>query len=125
MIFASRSSDSSSSKRMPLTVPAVPTGMNTGVSITPRRVVNKPARASPDWAWSSNSIGAIRRVLPQRRKDAKENLDRLIPLRLCAFAGELLMFFDNPQRRRKEVKLLPQTIQHVSLVREMQSRFPT
>ena len=31
--------DSSSSKRIPFTVPAVPTGMKTGVSITPRRVV--------------------------------------------------------------------------------------
>src|SRR6185503_5827834 len=49
MILAS-SSDSSASKRMPLTVPAVPTGMKTGVSIWPRRVVNTPARASPDWA---------------------------------------------------------------------------
>jgi hypothetical protein len=30
---------------MALTVPAVPTGMNTGVSTTPRRVVSLPLRA--------------------------------------------------------------------------------
>src|SRR5829696_7497461 len=108
MIFASRSSDSRASKRMPFTVPAVPTGINTGVSITPWRVVNTPARASPCWAsMSKRNAGIV----------------TLISLRLCAFAGELLVFFNDPQRRRKEIKLLPQTVHDVPLVREMQSRF--
>ena len=35
MIRASSSGDSNSSKRIPFTVPAVPTGMKTGVSISP------------------------------------------------------------------------------------------
>src|ERR1041384_1267819 len=35
------------------------------------------------------------------------------------------MLFDDPQRRRVEIKLLAQTIQQISLVREMQSRFAT
>src|ERR1044072_3284260 len=55
MIRASRSGDSSSSKRIPLTVPAVPTGINTGVSITARRVVSVAERASPSVARISKS----------------------------------------------------------------------
>src|ERR1041385_7794106 len=35
------------------------------------------------------------------------------------------MLFDDPQRRRVEIKLLAQTIQQIPLVREMQSRFAT
>src|SRR5580765_936024 len=50
MIRASSSGDSSSSKRIPFTVPAVPTGMKTGVSILLRPVVITPARASPSRA---------------------------------------------------------------------------
>src|SRR5262245_32031422 len=52
---ASSSGDSNSSKRVPLTVPAVPTGMKTGVSITARRVVSVAERASPSVAmtWKS------------------------------------------------------------------------
>src|SRR6185369_17810075 len=109
MILASRSGDSSSSKRMPLTVPAVPTGINTGVSIWPRRVVNTPARASPFWASISNLFagtfvtqnslphsakGALHKkprahrwqeyFLAQRRKGAKRC--RVFGGFLCAFA---------------------------------------
>src|SRR5436189_6488172 len=56
---ASNSSDSSSTKRIPLTVPAVPTGMKTGVSIIPRRVASAPARASPSWAINWKLIGGL------------------------------------------------------------------
>src|SRR3989440_278827 len=50
MTRASRSADSNSSKRTPLTEPSVPTGMKTGVSTAPRRVSIIPARASPSRA---------------------------------------------------------------------------
>src|ERR1041385_5450213 len=63
MILASRSFDSSSSKRIPLTVPAVPTGINTGVSIFPRRVVNTPTRASPLWDSMSKRKALVIKVL--------------------------------------------------------------
>jgi hypothetical protein len=35
------------------------------------------------------------------------------------------MLLDDPQGRREEIKLLSQSIQQVSLVREVQSRFAT
>src|SRR5919205_2185161 len=110
MILASRSDDSSSSNRMPLTVPPVPTGINTGVSITPRRVVNTPARASPTVASISNLIGAIKTISPAA---AQRRNELVSPLRLCAAAGVLLMLFDDPYRRREEIKLLAQTIQEI------------
>src|ERR1041385_4150754 len=116
MMLAS-SSDSSASKRMPLTVPAVPTGMKTGVSIRPRRVVNTPARASPNLA-SILKLSGFMKIFPangQRRKEEPQ-------LSLCAFAGKLLVLLNDPERRREEIKLLTQTIQQVSLVRKMQSR---
>ena len=51
---------SSSSKRMPLTVPAVPTGMKTGVSITRDAWSTHPARASPSVAKiSKRSAGVV------------------------------------------------------------------
>src|SRR3954462_4820887 len=55
MIRASISAPSSSSKRVPLTVPAVPTGMKTGVSITARRVVSVAERSWPSVARISKS----------------------------------------------------------------------
>jgi hypothetical protein len=45
MIFASSGSAWSSSRVIALTVPAVPTGMNTGVGMSPRGVCKIPARA--------------------------------------------------------------------------------
>src|SRR6266516_1901261 len=59
MICASSSADSRDAKRTHFTVPAVPTGMNTGVSMTPRCVVKKPARASSSRAMRSNWIGDL------------------------------------------------------------------
>src|SRR6185369_160967 len=56
MILAS-SSFSSHSNRTPLTVPWVPTGIKTGVSITERLVVRKPVRALPSRAVTCQSIG--------------------------------------------------------------------
>ncbi len=53
------SSSSSHSYRTPLTVPCVPTGINTGVSITERRVRKIPALASPSWAITCQSIGCV------------------------------------------------------------------
>ena len=44
---------------MPLTVPYVPQGMNTGVSTTPRRVVSRPRRAAPSVARTSNIAGLV------------------------------------------------------------------
>src|SRR5215204_7072419 len=122
MIFASRSGDSSASKRMPLTVPAVPTGIKTGVSMRPRRVVNTPARASPSFATTSNrnAVGVIE-LKKISRKGAKKNSN--LSLRLCAFAGKPLVFLDDSQRRREEVKLLAQAIHEVPFVGEVQSGF--
>src|SRR5438270_6364252 len=58
MILAS-SSSSSHSKRTPFTVPWVPTGIKTGVSITERLVVRMPVLASPSRAITCQSIGPI------------------------------------------------------------------
>src|SRR5215203_5224279 len=118
MILASTSSDSSASKRMPLTVPAVPTGMKTGVWICPRRVVNTPARASPSCAsiWKRSALEIMvenKNFLAQRRKDAEEN--SILSLRLCAFARELLMLLHDSQGRREEIKLLAQAIHQIPL----------
>ncbi len=54
MILASIGGARSSSAVMALTVPAVPTGMNTGVGMAPRGVCSTPARAWPRVASSSN-----------------------------------------------------------------------
>src|SRR3954466_3887332 len=54
MIFASSGGARSSSAVIAFTVPAVPTGMNTGVSMSPRGVWRIPARALPSVASSSN-----------------------------------------------------------------------
>ncbi len=42
-----------------LTVPAVPTGMKAGVSITPRGVTSRPARAAPSRARISKGKAAM------------------------------------------------------------------
>lgn len=54
MMRASSGAARSSSAVIALTVPAVPTGMNTGVGISPRGVWSTPARAWPSVATSSN-----------------------------------------------------------------------
>src|SRR5438270_3422195 len=59
MIRASNSGASNVSKRVPFTVPAVPTGMNTGVSINERRVCNNPTRASPSCATTCQLIAVL------------------------------------------------------------------
>src|SRR5437764_7951069 len=55
MILAS-SSFSSHSKRTPLSAPCLPTGIKTGVSITERLVVSRPARALPSRAVTCQSM---------------------------------------------------------------------
>ena len=52
--LASSGGARSSSAVIALTVPAVPTGMNTGVAMSPRGVCRMPARALPSVASSSN-----------------------------------------------------------------------
>ena len=52
-------SSSSSRGAIALTVPYVPTGMNTGVSTSPCASESRPRRARPDVASSLNSIAAI------------------------------------------------------------------
>src|SRR3569832_2558609 len=61
MIFASSGGARSSSAVIALTVPAVPTGMNTGVSMSPRGVCRMPARALPRVASSSNDQPGVGR----------------------------------------------------------------
>src|SRR5688572_3106138 len=70
MMRASRSS-SSHSYRTPFTVPCVPTGMKTGVSMTDRRVLIIPVRASPSCAGTSQLIdlSILLIVLPDQRPD--------------------------------------------------------
>src|SRR5205085_10685599 len=70
MMRASNSGASSASTRVPFTVPAVPTGMNTGVSINERRVCNNPAHASPSCATTCQLIAVllIRTLRFRRRK---------------------------------------------------------
>src|ERR1041384_3442957 len=88
MTRASNSGDSSASKRVPFTVPAVPTGMNTGVSIKERRVCNTPARASPSCATTCQLIAVLlihtlrfrRRELFQTR--AAQTVSITLPQRL-------------------------------------------
>src|SRR5687767_168762 len=84
------SSFSSHSKRTPLTVPCVPTGIKTGVSITERLVLSMPARASPSLADTVQLIGFIpEEVSTQRRKQAKTKsraLKYFASLHLCVFA---------------------------------------
>src|SRR5450432_3124760 len=63
MIFASSGGARSSSAVIALTVPAVPTGMNTGVSISPRGVWRMPARAFPSVASSSNDQPGVGSLL--------------------------------------------------------------
>src|SRR5205085_2513982 len=70
MIRASNSGASNASKRVPFTVPAVPTGIKTGVSINARLVCNNPTRASPSCATTCQLIAVllIRTLRFRRRK---------------------------------------------------------
>ncbi len=55
------------------TLACVPTGMNTGVSITPRVVVNRPRRAREDGSVfnNSNMRGALKHGSAAQRKQGK------------------------------------------------------
>ena len=107
IILASRSVDSSASKRVPLTVPAVPIGMKTGVSMTPRLVLIVPVLASSQFAVTVKLIGGFILIL------VSSGL-------VLAFAA-LLVAFDNSQGRPKEVELFAKPILQVALIREMQA----
>src|SRR5574337_1861341 len=70
MMRASSGGARSSSAVIALTVPAVPTGMNTGVGMSPCGVWRMPARACPSVASSSNEkpgVGRSTRMVEQHR----------------------------------------------------------
>src|SRR6185503_1495251 len=132
MIRASRSLASSSSKRMPFTVPAVPTGMKTGVSITPRRVVNRPARAWEEIDSTSKAMGSFVSGIPRNNHGelhktiqiTNSDCGRAAQQFTCSLTpGPFLVPFDDSQRCRKEVELFTQAILHMSFVRKVNSRF--
>ena len=57
-----------SSGRIALTVAAVPTGMNAGVRISPRRIAIVPVRAAPSVADMVNSKRVTPRALAKEAK---------------------------------------------------------
>src|SRR5215475_9560758 len=61
MSRASSGAARSSSGVIAFTVPSVPTGMNTGVGMSPRGVCRMPARACPSVASSSNANPGVGR----------------------------------------------------------------
>src|ERR1041385_1038290 len=99
MIRASRSGDSSSAKRIPSRVPAVPTGMKTGVSIRARRVVSVAERASPSVAMILKLIGSLSiHDLNRREHGGFRREHRVSSFFLCVFlcflCGYRLLRFD-------------------------------
>src|SRR6266571_2468445 len=134
MIRASSSGASNSSNRIPFTVPAVPTGIKTGVSITPRRVVSKPERASPSRASTSKLNGFVfirnltaedaESVAEERRGFSQRPLRSPQPSRRLISSFSLrFMSFDDPDRRRKEIKLFAQAILQMAQKRKVQTSF--
>src|SRR5690606_13049722 len=81
-------------KRTPFIADCVPTGMNTGVSMTDRRVRRTPARASPSVAKTCQSMGFISILLVHER-----------PYIRCAgrgFGNDHAVLVDQNCRRRSE-----------------------
>jgi len=126
----------------------VPTGMNTGVSITPRLVVSNPARDCPACVSTSkrnegadverslltstlSSWDGSRPRLPRFQLEPLFQPGRRRRLRSqdnqCLYSTFLflLMSFDESQWRRKEIELFTQPILKISLIGKMESRFTT
>jgi len=126
----------------------VPTGMNTGVSITPRLVVSTPARDCPVCvSTSKRNAGADveRSFLTSALSSWDRSRTRLLRFQLepllqwgrqgrlrsqddqclCSPFLFLLMSFDESQWRSKEIELLTKPILKITLIGKMESRFTT
>src|SRR5437868_3777155 len=113
MMRASSGGARSSSAVIALTVPAVPTGMNTGVGISPRGVWRMPARAWPSVAMTSNSMVEQHRIAVAEEAIALG--DRVAVRREHAIgAGERA--HQHEQRRFREVEVGDEVVDDAKLV---------